>query len=486
MMKIKKRMKNNVISRLLAGLALFALPPLSSMGQIPQTLDEVIRLSQDSAITAFQSQQEYLSHQRSYEAFEALRKPQLSLKVVPNYSRIVSDPSRDYVYLRNFDIFSTSAQLRLSQKVLPFGGEAYVGTQAIWSEFFREDASGHPRQFVASPLLVGYSHTLLGYNPFRWEKLVEDQRLKAARRQHEYNLRCIAEEAAVRYIRLACQQRMVQLRQEEQSLNDTLLAIAREKATIAIVTLQELHAMELQRQNSSNLLAAARKEELKVRTELASLLRAKEIPDDLPLLAIPDMPPPVRYTLDEVVMLAKGNSPAYQRQLAELTDARHQAEKAYKERGINVGVDINLGFQQVNSTFGSAYKNQQLYALGAVQVTIPLMDHGAAKKRHAAAMAWRERQELTLQETERLLAEDAIVTLQNLQASRKMLESTEQTIKLAETMYNETVENYANGLCDINTFTLGQNRWVTAYTNYLTALEEFWTNHYHLQTLVEN
>ena len=486
MMKIKKRMKNNVISRLLTGLALFAMPPLSSMGQTPLTLDETIRLAQDSAITVFQSQQEFRSRQASYEAFLALRKPQLALKVVPNYSRIVSDPSRDYVYLRNFDIFSTSAQVRLTQKVLPFGGEAYVGTQAIWSEFFREDASGHPRQFVASPLLVGYSHTLLGYNPFRWEKLVEDQRLKAARRQHEYNLRCIAEEAAVRYIRLACQQRMVQLRQEEQSLNDTLLAIAREKATIAIVTLQELHAMELQRQNSSNLLAAARKEELKVRTELASLLRAKEIPDDLPLLAIPDMPPPVRYTLDEVVMLAKGNSPAYQRQLAELTDARHQAEKAYKERGINVGVDINLGLQQVNSTFGSAYKNQQLYALGAVQVTIPLMDHGAAKKRHAAAMAWRERQELTLQETERLLAEDAIVTLQNLQASRKMLESTEQTIKLAETQFYEAVENYANGLCDINTLTLGQNRWVTAYTNYLTALEEFWTNHYHLQTLVEN
>jgi len=47
------------------------------------------------------------------------------------------------------------------------------------------------------------------------------------------------------------------------------------------------------------------------------------------------------------------------------------------------------------------------------------------------------------------------------------------------------VEDYANGLCDINTFTLGQNRWLTAYTNYLTALEEFWTTHYHLQTLIQ-
>ncbi len=486
MMKIKKRMKNNVISRLLAGLALFALPPLSSMGQTPLTLDETIRLAQDSAITVFQSRQEFRSRQASYEAFLALRKPQLALKVVPNYSRIVSDPSRDYVYLRNFDIFSTSAQVRLTQKVLPFGGEAYVGTQAIWSEFFREDASNHPRRFVASPLLLGYSHTLLGYNPYRWEKQVEDQRLKAARQQHEYDLRRIAEEAAVRYFRLACQQRMLQLRQEELVLNDTLLAIAREKASIAIVTQIELHAMELQRQNSANLLAAARKDEQKARTELASLLRLKQMPSDLPLLDIPATPPPAPYTLEEVVLRARSNSPAYQHQLAELTEARHQEEKARKERGVNVGLDINLGMQQVDRTFGGAYKNQQLYALGTVQVTIPLMDHGAAKKRHAAATAWGEQQESALQETERLLAEDATVTLQKLQACRKMLESTEQTIKLAETMYYETVENYANGLCDINTFTLGQNRWVTAYTNYLTALEEFWTNHYHLQTLVEN
>lgn len=464
------------------------LPFLSHVawGQASLTLDKVIHLAQDSAITAFQSRQEYQSRQASYEAFEALRKPQLSLRLVPNYTHIVSDPTRYYVYLRNFDIFSTSAQLKLSQKVLPFGGEAYVGTQAIWSEFFREQATGYPRQFVSTPLLVGYSHSLLGYNPFRWEKQVEDQRLQAARQQHEYDLRRIAEEAAVRYFRLLCRQRLVVVRQEELSLNDTVLAIAREKATIAIVTQQELHAMELQLQNSINLLAAARKEEQKARTELGSLLRMRQIPNDTALMEIPDMPPLTPYTADEVATLAKNNSPAHQHQLAELTEARHQEKKARKEMGISVGLDINLGMQQVNSTLGRAYNNQRLYALGSVQVTIPLMDHGAAKKRHAAAMAWGERQESALQETERQLVEDAIVTLQKLNDSRKMLERTGETIKLAESHFYETVESYTNGLCDINTFSLGQNRWVTAYTNYLDALEEFWTAHYHLKTLIEH
>ena len=471
--------------RLLVGL-LLCLLPLGSRGQAALTLDEVIKLSQDSAITAFQSQQEYRSRQASYEAFEALRKPQLSLRVVPNYSRIVSDPSRDYVYLRNFDILSTSAQLRLSQKVLPFGGEAYVGTQAIWSEFFREEASGHPRQFVASPLLVGYSHSLLGYNPFLWEKRVEDQRLEAARQQHAYNLRCIAEEAAVRYFRLARQQRMLQMRLDELRMNDTLLAIAREKASIAIVTLAELRSIEVQQQNAANLLEVTRQDELKARTELASLLRMKQIPDNIPLLAIPELPPPVSYTPEEAAMLARNNSPAYQQRLAELTEARHQEDKAGKERGINVGLDINLGLQQVNNTLGSAYRNQQLYALGAVQVTIPLVDHGAAQKRYGAATAWVERQQLALSEEERQLTEDATVTLHRLHSSRMLLESTRQTVDLAAEVFNETADNYANGICDINTYTLAQTRWATAYTNYLTVLEEFWTTHYHLQTLINN
>ena len=88
------------------------------------------------------------------------------------------------------------------------------------------------------------------------------------------------------------------------------------------------------------------------------------------------------------------NSPAYQHQLAELTEARHQEYKVRKERGINVGIDLNLGMQQANRAFGSALKNQQLYALGTVQVNIPLMDHGAARKRHEKATAWANRQEL--------------------------------------------------------------------------------------------
>ena len=312
-----------------------------------QSLQQVIAMAQDSAITAFQSRYEYDSRKAHYAEFEALRKPQLYLDISPNYSRVVSDPSRNYVYLRNYDRLSAGAQLKLSQKMLNWGGEAYVGSQAMWSEYFSADKNNYPRDFVATPVLLGYRQTLLGYNPYRWEKLVEDQRLKAASQQHSYELNLIAEEATRRFFRLACAQGILDMCERNKQTADTLYAIAKEKASIAMVTLAELRSLELQRLNASNALFTARNEEKVARQALMSYLKN----DTLSLrMIVPDNPKPLTITTSEALQMAKANSPAYQHQKVLLMEASHQQEKANKEKGVNVGLDVSLGLQQVAAT----------------------------------------------------------------------------------------------------------------------------------------
>ena len=226
-----------------------------------QSLQQVITMAQDSAITAYQSRHVYNYHAAHYAEFEAMRKPQLRLDMMPNYSRVISDPTRDYVYLRNYDRLSASAQMKLTQKMLNWGGEAYLGSQAMWSEYFANDKNDYPRDFVATPILLGYRQSLLGYNPYRWEKIVEDQRLKAARQQHSYELHLIAEEATRRFFRLVCAQGMLDMCERNKQTADTLYAIAKEKASIAMVTLAELCSLELQLLNADNALLSARNEE---------------------------------------------------------------------------------------------------------------------------------------------------------------------------------------------------------------------------------
>lgn len=448
-----------------------------------QSLQQVIAMAQDSAITAFQSRYEYDSRKAQYAEFEALRKPQLYLDISPNYSRVISDPSRNYVYLRNYDRLSAGAQLKLSQKMLNWGGEAYVGSQAMWSEYFSADKNNYPRDFVATPVLLGYRQTLLGYNPYRWEKLVEDQRLKAASQQHSYELCLIAEEATRRFFRLACAQGILDMCERNKQTADTLYAIAKEKASIAMVTLAELRSLELQRLNASNALFTAKNEEKVARQALMSYLKN----DTLSLrMIVPDNPKPLTITTSEALQMAKANSPAYQHQKVLLMEASHQQEKANKEKGVNVGLDVSLGLQQVGSNFAESYRNQQFYILGAVTVSVPLMDHGAAKKRYEAATAWTAREASALDEVERALCEDVITTMQNLQSHQLLLENTAQAVTMADEVFELNAENYANGICDINTYSLAQSRRDNAYNQHLTALEKYWITYYHLLTLTQH
>ena len=478
--------RHRVLRLLLSAVVLYC--PLSIIhcgAQSQLSLEAAIRHAQDSTAIAFQSRHEYDYYQLHYDEFTALRKPQLTLRVAPYYQKLISDPTRDYVYLRNFDNFSTAASVRLTQKMLNLGGEAYIGSQAIWTEYFSSDKnSSLVRQFVAAPLLVGYRQTLLGYNPYRWEKVVEDQQLKAARQQHQYDMNTIAEEVTRRFFRLVCAQGEFERYQRNLQIADTLLAIAREKASIAMVTVAELRSLELQRINAANALAMARTIEEEARTRLASYLgMSRDGLSQTVSLQFPQEPKTISLTAADAIELALANSPVYQRQIATLTESRHQEQKAEKEKGLNASVDVNVGMQQVDDVIGRAYRDQRLYALGAVTFSVPLMDHGAAKSRHAAAQAWVEREESALNEAERTLREDVVSTLHSINTYRLLLERTNKAVTMADEVFELNAENYANGLCDINTYTLAQNRRDEAYNQYLSALEKYWTTYYHLLTL---
>jgi len=466
---------------LLGLMLLFGLPLLCPA----QSLDDVIRLAQDSAITAFQSRYEYAYYQQRHEQFEALRKPQMKFNVVPNYMRTINDLTKDYVSIRNFDRLSTGAQVKLTQKVLGLGGEAYVGTQFIWTEYLAKDLYERPRDFIVAPLIVGYQQPLVGYNAYRWEKIVEDERIEAARKQHEYELRLIAEEATRRFFRLACAQGKLVMCERNKQTADTLYSIAKEKASIAMITLAELRSLELQRINADNALLSARNEELLARESLKAYLR---IEDDSHLragqLSIPEEVKTLKMSEEEALQLARANSAALQKKRTALAEAQQQEARARREGGIKVGVDLNVGMEQMG-TFVEAVSTPQFYMLGSVSVSVPILDFGAGKKGYAAASAWKAREEQALKEVDRALGEDVCTTLENLRSQQRLLAQTSEAVALADDVFELTADNYANGLCDINTYSLAQSRRDEAYNQHLTALGNYWTTYYHLLTLTQ-
>ena len=86
---------------------------------------------------------------------------------------------------------------------------------------------------------------------------------------------------------------------------------------------------------------------------------------------------------------------------------------------------------------------------------------------------------------ERALCEDVRTTLDNLRSHEQMLTHTADAVAMADEVFELTAENYANGLCDINTDSLAQSRRDNAYNQHLTAMAQYWTTYYHLLTLTQ-
>ena len=445
-----------------------------------QGLQECIRMAQDSTILAFQNQYEYQYAQRNYDEFMALRKPQLNFTLQPNYTRYLYDPSRSYVYQRNYDILSAGAQLKLSQKITGIGAEAYVASQFIWSQFL----NGNPAYplFAFMPVVAGFKMPLIGYNPYKWEKTVEDQALKTARLKHQHSLYEIAEETTRRYFTLVAAQQKAAVCQRNLQTADTLYVIAKEKFSIAVITKGELLSLELQRMNAKNALDEALVNREVARDALLSWLRIPE--EDLPdTLAVPEQKPYMLISLEEALERSRENHPAYQKQLGYVAQASQARDKARKESCVQVGVDVNLGIQQMDEVFRKIFRNQQVYALGSVSLSIPIIDNGAARNRRQASEAWLSREESLLKETARQLEQDVTATVRDFTDCQDRLRNTASAVKMADEVFALISENYAQGLTDINSYVLAQNHKDEAYTRHLATLQDYWITYYHLASL---
>ena len=215
-----------------------------------------------------------------------------------------------------------------------------------------------------------------------------------------------------------------------------------------------------------------------------SYLRTEDFPEGS-RLTVPTLTRPLTLSEEDVLAMARANSPAIQDQQRALTEALQEEEKARKERGAKVGVDLSVGMQQLNSNLFGTLLDPRFYMIGAVTLSIPLMDHGAARKGQAAATARKDQQTQALREVERSLEEDVRITLDNLRSHQQLLSHTEEAVSLADDVFELTAENYANGLCDINTYSLAQSRRDNAYNQHLSALAGYWTTYYHLLTLTQ-
>ena len=452
--------------------------------QQPVKLDlkRTIELANDSSLSAFRYQNMYLSGYWEYRTYKANRLPSLTLNLMPaQYYRYITqryDSNTDMDVYREQQMFSAGGGLSVRQNFDLTGGTFYIDSDLEYMRNFGETKS---TQFSSVPFRVGYSQSLLGYNPFRWDRKIEPLKFEKVKKEFIYHTEVVSEEAVNYFFNLAMAQADYQLARENVASTDTLYSIGLQRHKIAAISRADLLTLQLDKVNARNTLENAQIALKRAMFALASFLNMDK--NTLLELDMPGRPLSMEISVDEALAMAKANNPDFLQQQQNVLEAERDVNKTRVESRFNASLNASVGFNQVAEKFKDVYHKPLQQDLVSISVSVPLVDWGVRKGKYNMAKNNLNVVKIAARQEELKLEEEVTMTVSDFNIQQRLIMSAEEALDLAVMAYEQTRQRYIIGKADVNSLTLSLNRQQEAQKNYISALKNYWLNYYKIRKL---
>ena len=470
-------MKTNKIILLI--IAILFTPGASA---ITLTLEETIRLANDSSLMAFRYRNMYQANYWQYVSFKAERLPSLSLTATPaKYYRYMTqryDSEQNIDLFRQQQMFTAAAGLEVTQNFDLLGGSFYMETNL---EYMRNFGANRYTQYSSVPVRIGYRQSLLGFNTFKWQRRIEPLRYEKAKKELIYNMEAVSEQAVTHFFALALAQAEYILAEENVASCDTLYVIGERRFKIAAISQAELLTLRLDKVNARNTLENCRIALKRASFSLASFLgmdKNTEIE-----IRLPGRPVSTDIPVELALAMAKENNPTLLGHRQTILEGERDLNRAKVESRFNASVNASVGFNQVSDDFSGSYRSPLRQDLVSVTLSVPLIDWGVRKGKVNMARNNLNVSRIAARQEELSIEEDIIMTVSDYEVRQRLITSASEALDLAETAYARTQQRFIIGKADINSITLSLNRRQEAAKNYISALQNYWLSHYKIRRL---
>lgn len=463
---------------------LFAIMSLSlqAHAQITLNLQKAIEIANDSSLTAFRYQNMYLAGYWEYRTYKANRLPSMSLNLMPaQYYRYITqryDSNQNVDVYREQQMFSASGGLSIQQNFDLTGGTFYIDSEL---EYMRNFGYTKSTQFSSIPIRIGYQQSLLGFNPFRWERKIEPLKFEKAKKTFLYNRESISEEVVRYFFALASAQADLELAKEQVASCDTLYKIGLQRQKIAAISRADLLTLQLDKVNAQNTLENAQITMKRAMTALALYLNLDK--NTQIKLELPGKPKVLNISAEEALSKAQENNPTYLEQRQSVLEAEREVNRSKMESRFNASVNASIGFNQVANELNNAYRKPLQQDLVSVSVSIPLVDWGVRKGRLNMAKNNLNVTRIAARQQEQSVEEEVMMTVNDFNIQQRLINSAEEALDLAILAYEQTRQRFIIGKADVNSLTLALNRQQEAQKNYLASLQNYWMNYYKIRKL---
>ena len=463
-------------------LLMLFLYPTYAQQPVKLNLQRTIELANDSSLSAFRYKNMYLSGYWEYRSYKANRLPSLTLNLTPaQYYRYITqryDSNTDMDVYREQQMFSASGGLSIQQNFDLTGGTFYMESDLEYMRNFGEIKS---TQYSSVPFRIGYSQSLLGYNPFRWDRKIEPLKFEKVKKEFIYNMEVVSEEAVSYFFSLAMAQADYRLALENAASTDTLYSIGLQRHKIAAISRADLLTLQLDKVNAQNTLENAQIALKRAMFAMASFLNLdKHTQIELDM---PGRPMAMEIPVEDALAMAKANNPDFLEQQQNILEAERNVSKTRVESRFNASLNASVGFNQVADNFGGAYRQPLQQDLVSISVSVPLVDWGVRKGKYNMAKNNLNVVTIAARQEELKLEEEVTMTVSDFNIQQRLIMSAEEALDLAVMAYEQTRQRFIIGKADVNSLTLSLNRQQEAQKNYISALQNYWLNYYKIRKL---
>lgn len=463
-------------------LAILLLATSVNAQEIRLTLDDAITMAADSSLSAVKAKRSYQSGYWEYRAYKAARLPSLMLNLTPaQYNRNIVqryDSENDRDVFRTQQSYYASGGFSIVQNVDWTGGTLYLNSSLDFLRSFGDDAYS---QFSSVPFRIGYSQSLIGYNQFKWDKLIEPLKYEKKKKELTYNMEQISEEAIIYFFSLAQAQAEYDLAVKNLASCDTLYKIGCDRYKIAAISKADLQTLKLDVINANNTLKNSEISLRRAMFQLASFLNMDK--EQKLRIELPERPRLFTISASEALMYARENNPEFLTLKQNILESRQAVDRTKKESGINASLNASIGFNQVGSEFNQVWRNLLQQDMVSVSLSIPILDWGVRKGKYNMAKNNLNVVEISSRQTEQQIEEEVIMTVNDFNVQGGMIESAEEARLLAESAYEDTRMRFIIGKSDINSLSMALTRKDTAEKNYISALRNYWLSYYKIRRL---
>lgn len=467
--------------RILVSVILIFLSIVFTYGQKQNlTLSQVLDRAQSNSLDAFIQKNMYLARQWEYKSYVADGLPNLSLSITPlDYNRSFVqryNSTADKDEYREQQSLYSYGRISLSQNIGLTGGTVYVDSDLGRLENYGDGSS---KSYSSTPVRVGLSQPLFGFNEFKWQSKLEPLKFEKAKKEYILNLQNVNVKAVGLFFDQALAQLTVEMDSSNQINALALYEMGKKRFKIAGIKQNELLNLELNVLKSKTNLAKSLKERQQAQFNLNVFLDFKE--NEPRHLVLPSDVPKLKVDVAMALDLAFKNHPLLLEEQQEEWEADRQVDKAKKESRFQVNLIASYGLNQQSESFNNAYQNPLSQQKVQMSLEIPILDWGKRKGNYKMAQSDREVIRLSSKQKRIDFTQEVSRKVLDFNLQDDLVYNAKRADEIARKSYRVTLELFKEGKSSVLQLDDALSKQDGARQEYITSLKNYWEYYYTIQ-----